>query len=305
MADALRNVGYALAALAGGAAVTYGLMSTARAAEPPSGQPDTTPADPTPAVDEPTPPASGLVTVRGVTWKNVLPDPTAADVVGDLETNWGDTPTELRPYFMFLEEKSRIVGSGRLFSVIAYGESRYVESAQNGDGDTDLDRRERAGSGRAWEGLQKRGIPLKYGEDAAKFGSGGYFGALAPYFLATGINALGKKNAPLRYSNPRIVWLKRVAGWGAIIYMQRLLVNYTIDDHPAIKVGWASPSFLKGDELYGTNYQRVHAKFTRQAGEVGIDLEHTPTIPKKLSTANFPGVMPVFREVVGTLPVMV
>ncbi|MCB9756713.1 MAG: hypothetical protein H6713_42895 [Myxococcales bacterium] len=235
-------------------------------------------------------------------WENVLPLPTAADVSGDLVNNWGMTPEEFRPLFMLMEEVSTIVGSGRIFSVIAYGESRWVPTAQNGDGDTDRDKRERAGSKRAWENYKGRNPELKFGQQAADFGSGGLFGALAPFFLWTGVIPLRSK-APLLNSDPRIMFLPRVAGFGACVYMQRLLDNYQIDNHADIKVGWASPSWLKSGRG-GDNYNTVQKKFKRHAGEVGIDLNDESTIPAKLSTENWPGVMSVLEQLVGTLPTL-
>jgi hypothetical protein len=59
----------------------------------------------------------------------LAPLPTAADVKGDLVRNWGDTPIDLRPLFLFMEETSRIVGSGRVFAAIASRESSFVTSA--------------------------------------------------------------------------------------------------------------------------------------------------------------------------------
>jgi hypothetical protein len=41
----------------------------------------------------------------------LAPLPRAADVSGDLSRNWGETPVDLRPLFMLMEETSRIVGA--------------------------------------------------------------------------------------------------------------------------------------------------------------------------------------------------
>ena len=237
------------------------------------------------------------------TWKpeHLLDLPLAAEVGGDYDSNWGSTPGELRPLFLWMENSSGIRGSGRLFAVIAYGESRWVPSARNGDGDTALDERERVGSRRAWKYLREAGFPLKHGEAAAEYGSGGLFGALSPYFLATGRPDIGKR-APLRDACPDVCLIARVAAWGAVVYMQRLLDHYRIDDHADIKVGWASPSYLLSKNRGGDGYKTSHAKFERHAKEVGIDLTHTGTIPKTLSTERWPGVLETFESMVGELP---
>jgi hypothetical protein len=99
-------------------------------------------------------------------------------VSGDLQTNWGDTPPDLIPLFMLMEEASKIEGSARLFAVIAYRESRFVTTAHNGNAN---EQDERDSSRAAYTNNKDRNPPLKYGEQAAEFGSGGLFGLLAPY----------------------------------------------------------------------------------------------------------------------------
>ncbi len=238
------------------------------------------------------------------TWTNLRPLPTAADVAGDLERNWGRTPVDLRPLFLLMEETSGIIGAGRIFSVIAYGESRWVTTAQRGDGDSDGDRRERDASARAYRNAKDRNPPLRHGDASAQFGSGGLFAALSPYFLWTGVPVLGGR-APLLSADPRVVFIPRVAAFGACVYLQRLLDHYRIDDHLDLKVGWASPSLLldppRGSRG-GSTYQRVRTRFSQHASEVGIDFADEGTIPSSLSTASWPGVMAVFDALVGSLP---
>ena len=236
-----------------------------------------------------------------IEWRGVLQMPTADDVNGDLESNWGTTPVDLRALFLLMEESSGIVGSGRIFSAIAYGESRWIPTAHNGAGDEDTDQRERAASRRAYENRKAKNPPLKYGERAADFGSGGLFGALAPYFLWTGTVAIGHR-APLLDADPRIVFLPRVAAFGACVYLQRLLNNYRIDDHLDIKVGWASPSLLVGERRTSATTKAVRSKFSEHAATVGINLVDAATVPSVLSVAAFPGVLELFEAMVGELP---
>src|SRR5690606_12720739 len=119
----------------------------------------------------------------------------------------------------------------------------------------------------------------------------GLFAALAPYFLWTGVQEMGAK-APLLGSPPEIMFLPRVAAFGACVYLQRLLDNYRIDDHPDIKVGWASPSLLKSGRGNNT-YNAVRARFLSDAKDLQVDLEDTATIPAKLSAKGWPGVAKV------------
>lgn len=237
-----------------------------------------------------------------ITWENVLPLPTAKDVLGDLSKNWGKTPNDLRALFQLAEEASGIKGAGRVLATISKRESGFVTTAQNGD---EVDEAtERAASRKGYENNKAKNPPLQYGEAAADFGSGGLFGALAPYFLWTGVPEIGAK-APLLSADPRIMFLPRVATFGAIVYMQRILANYKTVDIGDIKVGWASPSLLidppKGGRG-GETYNEVRERFFGDAASLGIDLNDQATIPWPMSTKNWPGVLKVFERIVGVLP---
>jgi hypothetical protein len=224
--------------------------------------------------------------------------PRAADVSGDLVRNWGETPVDLRPLFMLTEETARIRGASRVLAVIAYRESRFVTTAQNGNAAGEQD--ERDSSRDAYNNRKASNPPLRYGEQAAEFGSGGLFGALAPYFLWTGVPEVGDK-APLLGAPPSLVFQPRAAAFGAAVYMQRLLKQYRVDDVPDIKVGWANPGLL-GKGRGGETYLSVRKRFLEDAKTVGIDLADTDTIPAKLDASAWPGVPTVFAGLVGALP---
>ena len=227
----------------------------------------------------------------------LAPLPTAADVHGDLVTNWGDTPADLRPLFMLMEETSKIAGSARLFAGIAYRESQFVSSAQNGNAEDE--QAERDSSRSAYKNNKDRNPPLRYGEQAAEFGSGGLFGLLAPYFLWTGVPEVGK-TAPLLNAPPELVFQPRAAAFGAAVYLQRLLRHYRIDDLADIKVGWANPSLL-GTGRGSEKYRDVRTHFLGDMMTLGIDIHHA-TFPAKLSASAWPGVPAVFTALVGALP---
>ena len=240
-----------------------------------------------PSSAEPTPPNIDLA-----------PLPRAADVSGDLVRNWGETPVDLRPLFMLMEETSRIVGAARIFAVIAYRESRFVTSAQNGNATGEQD--ERDSSREAYKNRKDSNPPLRYGELAAEFGSGGLFGLLAPYFLWTGVPEI-KEKAPLLNAPPSLLFQPRAAAFGAAVYMQRLLKQYRIDDIPDIKVGWANPGLL-GSGRGSAAYHDVRARFLADAMTLGIDLTDAATVPPKLTASAWPGVPAVFAGLVGALP---
>jgi hypothetical protein len=158
----------------------------------------------------------------------------------DLVKNWGKTPTNLRPLFALMERLSGIDGAGRIFATIAKRESAFVATAHN---DSEA---ERKASRRAYDNMKDRNPALAYGMQAAEFGSGGLFGALAPYFLWTGVPEVGDA-APLLKARPRSCSSHASLAFAACVYLQRLVAHYRLDDHLDIKVGWASPSLLKAD----------------------------------------------------------
>lgn len=258
------------------------------------------PGDPLPATPPeptiPTPKPSSLVPLA---WEGGPGLPTAADVKGDLTRNWGRTPLDLRPLSLLAEEASGIVGAARILMVIASRESRFVPTAHNGDAASEQS--ERNASWRAYQQNKDRNPALAFGEAAAIFGSGGLFGALAPYFLWTGVQELGTK-APLLGADPRMMFVPRVATFAAIVYLARLLKNYDVQDLPDIKVGWGSVSLLKGEGRGSETYQSIRTNFVADANTLGIDLADAATIPPRLSADAWPGVAKVFERIVGKLP---
>ena len=250
----------------------------------------------TPAADSPAPDPAILTPLA---WDGATGLPTAADVKGDLTRNWGRTPLDLRPQLQAAEEASQISGAARILAIIGYRESRFEPTAHNGNAPGE--QRERDASSMAYANNKGRNPPLVFGEAAANFGSGGLFGALAPYFLWTGVQELGAK-APLLGADPRIMFLPRVATFAACVYMARLLKHYDIQDLPDIKVGWGSVSLLKGDGRTSETYRSIRNNFVADAATLGIDLADAATIPPRLNADRWPGVATVFERLVGKLP---
>lgn len=229
---------------------------------------------------------------------DLAPLPRAQDVSGDLETNWGTTPIDLRPLFMKMEEVARIAGSARFFEIVAFGESRNIPTAHNGDAEDE--NAERDSSRRAYEAGKDRNPPLRWGEEAAAFGSGGLFGMLAPTFLWTGVSEVGER-APLLDAPPELLFQPRAAAFAAVVYFQRIVKHYRVDDIADIRVGWASPSLLTTGRG-SPRYQQTRDRFFEHAKTIGIDLGDTTTIPPKFDVSAWPGVPQVFAGLVGTLP---
>ena len=224
--------------------------------------------------------------------------PPGPNVGNDLSRNWGSTPASLRPLFIKIEAATRIKGAGRFLAIVAKRESAFKLNAQNGD--RPQEQGERDASRRAYDAGRNRNPPLRYGQEAANFGSGGLFGLLAPYFLWTGVNELGA-NAPFLDSRPELVFNPNASAFGAAVYLQRILKNYTTNDLPDIKAGWASPTLLTSARG-SPRYHETRARFLADAKALGIRLDDPATLPAKLSAANWPGASVVFNALVGTVP---
>ena len=258
-----------------------------------SEEPTDASAKPTDAGSDPPAPEPPRPAPRPAGWWDRVPGlPEAPAVAGfNLKANWGATPTELRPLFALMERASQIEGSARIFAVIAKREAGFQATAHN-DSNWEVD-----ASRRAYKNARDSNPPLKYGEAAAEFGSGGLFGALAPYFLWTAVREM-KAKAPFLGAPPEVMFIPRVAAFGAVAYMVGILSYYKIEDHADIKVGWASPSLLKSGRGSDT-YKEIRTRFFADAAELGIDLEDTSTIPESLSAKAWPGVPAVFEALTG------
>ena len=303
MSKAIRYIAgtvVATGAAIGGVALYRRVRALSSAGAPPAAPlPDgesPAPTSPAPA-PVPSPHESSL---GPIPWEGLLPLPTAAEVKGDLSRNWGTTPTDLRPLLLLIEEATGIPGAARLLSPVAYRESRWKTSAHNGD--EFEEQSERNASWRAYHNNKDRNQPLMFGEQAANFGSGGLFGALAPYALWTGVQEL-KDKAPLLNSDPRILFIPRVAAFCAAVYLYRLLAFYDIRDYADIKVGWGSISLLTEAGRKDPDYMRIRNQWFEDVKTVGIDFGDAATIPAKPTPPpKWPGVQAVFDRLVVKLP---
>jgi hypothetical protein len=290
----------------GGSVVVTGLTAAGlwwynrvQAGVSPAPTPGPTPGPTTPSPEAPLGPPPGPIKLDPISWVNVAPMPVPADVKGDLSKNWGSTPTDLRPLLLLIEEASGIVGAARYLAIVAFRESAFTATAHNGDAENEQG--ERNASWRGYQNNKAHNPPLMFGEMAANFGSGGLFGGLAPYALWTAVQEL-KDKAPLLGSDPRILFIPRVAGFVAAVYLCRLLKYYNITDHADLKVGWGSISLLSESGRKSPDYARIRQRFFEDAKAVGIDLADTTTIPTKMSADAWPGAKAVFDKIVVTLP---
>ena len=272
---------------------------------PPQTSPEPQPAPAPVSAPAPTPapapvPAPHDSSLGPISWEGALPLPTASEVKGDLDRNWGTVPKELRPLLLRIEEVTGILGAARFLGVVAAQESAFRPTAHNGD--EFEEQGERNASWRAYYNNKDRNPPLMFGEQAANFGSGGLFGALAPYALWTGVQEL-KDKAPLLGSDPRILFLPRVAAFCAAVYLQRVLAYHDVRDIADLKVGWGSVSLLTEQGRKDADYMRIRNKWADDVKKVGIDLGDVATIPKMIvASPKWPGAQAVFDQLVVKLP---
>jgi len=212
--------------------------------------------------------------------------------INEYGDNWGITPTEWIPYFQALEDISGIPGSARIFSLIAYGESRWIADAHNNDA-SEIS----LGSRPSYERAKDNFPPLKYGEEAANFGSGGLFAMLGPVYLWTGA-VFGKRYAPLLEHRPETMFDPRLAGFAAIVFLRNLIKNRDVRDLVDIKVGWGRPTRLSKTGRETEAYENARTKFWAQSVEAGISLEDRNTLPPKLDISGFTGVLNVYERMI-------
>ncbi len=192
---------------------------------------------------------------------------------------WGTTALgeAYRPLFTKLEA---ITGMPlRLYlCVVANREASWVRSARN------KDKVEVDGSQRAIDGGLKRGNPVpKYAKSLSEAGSGGLFGALAPYVAWTGMD---EEYMPYIDEDWQVIEDPLVAAACAAKYYQRIVGGgrYPVFADPAkpspednyrVRLGWANPERLKND-TNGELFQAVKGRFDEDLAELGLKISDLP-----------------------------
>ena len=201
------------------------------------------------------------------------PAPPAAQLLpftdSELTTNWGTTPTWVRPVLLQIEKVSGLPGAARFLAIVARGESSFTVTAHN-QSKTEVD-----ASRAAYDNAIDTFPPLKYASRARDFGGGGLFGSLAPYFLWAGVQGELGNQAPLLQAPPEWMFAPHVAGFDAAFRMSRLLKHYPIADWPDVRAGWRSPSLLV-DGYGGATHLDRRQKFIDRAASMQIDLGQFP-----------------------------
>lgn len=161
---------------------------------------------------------------------------------------------------------------------------------------------ETAASKRAIEAGPDRGNPTpKFATSLAGAGSGGLFGALAPYVAWTGLD---EDFMPYLDADYTIVEDPIVAAICAAKYYQRIVANYptvfanpsrpSAEDNYRVRLGWASPKKLK-EEPAGALFQAVKGRMDEDLAELGLGIDDLP--PPDAS--GWPGLKVVFDAMQG------
>ena len=190
---------------------------------------------------------------------------------------WGTTERGLqyRPLLAKLEEVTRM--PVRLFlSVVTNREADWQRKARN-KSKVEVD-----ASARAITNGVKRGNPKpKFADSLAQAGSGGLFGALAPYVAWTGMD---EGYMPFLDMDWTAIEDPVVAAVCAAKYYQRVVANYptvfasgtpTSEDNFRVRLGWASPATLK-DEPAGKLFAAVRGRMEEDLAELGLKITDLP-----------------------------
>ena len=253
----------ALAATSGALYALYrwrqGQLAAQDAATPlPDGEPSPTPAQSQPA--SPTTPSG---------------QPPIAKP-GNSDPNYWGTTTRGDVYRPLLSKIEVVTGMPlRLYlCVVANREGAWVRSARN------KTKGEVKASTDAIANGAKRGNPApKYAASIAAAGSGGLFGALAPYVAWTGLD---EDFTPYLDEDWPIIEDPIVAAICAAKYYQRIVGGgrYPVFANPAqpspednyrVRLGWANPSVLK-DNPGGELFQDVKTRFDEDLAQLGLKI---------------------------------
>lgn len=210
---------------------------------------------------------------------------------------WGTTKLgeEYRPLLKKIEQ---VTGMPiRLYlSVVANREAGWNRKIRN------TDAVETAASKRAIEAGPERGNPPpKYSASLAGAGSGGLFGALAPYVAWTGLD---EDYMPYLDEDYTIIENPIVAAICAAKYYQRIVTYYPTvfatpgtprsEDHYRVRLGWARPEKLKNDPA-GELFKAVKGRMDEDLAELGLKITDLPPP----NSARWPGLRAVVEAMQG------
>lgn len=203
----------------------------------------------------------------------------AAPAQGAVDPNFWGTTDRGAEFRALLTKIEAVTGMPlRLYlTVVANREAGWNRKARNKTA------AETAASKRAIEAGPERGNPTpKYATSIAGAGSGGLFGALAPYVAWTGLD---EGYTPYLDEDWTIIEDPIVAAICAAKYYQRVVANYgTVfatpgapapEDNYRVRLGWASPKTLKEDPA-GSLFKAVKGRMDEDLAQLGLKITDLP-----------------------------
>lgn len=191
---------------------------------------------------------------------------------------WGNVPADWRPKIKAWSDALKMPHMWAFMAVVMRREAGFKANAQN------TDKHEVTASQNAIaNGLKRGNPPPKWAVELGQFGSGGLFGALAPYFAWIGLD---EGYMPFLNRRANLIFNPDASAVFAGHYAWRVLSNYKVRDWFDLRTGWASPSVLKNDPD-GTTAKGVRSRMQQDIDALGLQwLAQAPLPNPKL----YPGI---------------
>jgi hypothetical protein len=186
--------------------------------------------------------------------------------VGD--PRWGSVPAEAQQLLLRAEALTGVPGAAVFLGVVGQGEGNwaYLRGREFWDA-RNTRANEVSASQRAYDAGLASGRPAPTFPEVRDFGSGGAFGALAPYVAWAGFT---QGETPLLTERPEVIFRPYVSVAHAAWYLTRLLrPPYSPATWAQVRLGWASPSALR-TEREGKLSVEVLGRMIAAATQAGL-----------------------------------
>ena len=211
------------------------------------------------------------------------PDPDTSDgvEVGDDsspppigDARWGKVPKGMQSLLTATQKAAGIPYLWVYSAICAQGESEFNPKAHN------TSKKEITGSTDGLANGLKRGNPSpKHATEIKNFGSGGLFGALAPYFAWIGLDV---SFMPFLRRKPALMFEPEASAIFMAHYFWRITAPMYANGRKLnffdVRVGWASPTMLKSSP-FGKNAEAVRGRMREAINFIGWDEDWVASLP--------------------------
>lgn len=190
------------------------------------------------------------------------------------DQRWGSVPTDVQKLLIKLQSAANIPYLWVAGSIIAQGEASFVPTAHN------ISEKEVKGSRDGLKnGLARGNAKPKFAAEIEAFGSGGLFGALAPYFAWVGLD---EGYMPFLMRRPTLMFEPAASAVFMAHYFWRITAPMYAKNRALtlfdVRIGWASPSVLKNDP-FGSVAQQVRGRMRESIKVIGWDEKWVESLP--------------------------